>query len=218
MLGRPSALRSPTFRCDHAQGRSAGGHRLLAGVGNSLQRVSSWNHSFELAGSAEEKTLVSSALNSRTSRALSKVLDAAASARSGPTRCRRAGAAASRWRNHSRHRLPGRGCRSCQQGHQGPPRGQRRGLRHRATPDNVSADRQRSDFQPHHRRAQNKITLSEGVVQQKQFQRLSAVEMAECPTFEAVIVNSDAPLGGIRGSRHAAGGFLRWAVRFCGYH
>ena len=42
-----------------------------------------------------------------------------------------------------------------------------------------------------------KITLSEGVVQQSNFNDYPLLKMAECPTFETVIVNSDAPLGGI---------------------
>ncbi len=41
------------------------------------------------------------------------------------------------------------------------------------------------------------ITLSEGVVQQSNFHDYPLLSMAECPPFETIIVDSDAPLGGI---------------------
>jgi isoquinoline 1-oxidoreductase beta subunit len=42
-----------------------------------------------------------------------------------------------------------------------------------------------------------KITLSEGVVQQSNFNDYPLLSMAECPQFETIIIDSGAPLGGI---------------------
>ncbi len=43
----------------------------------------------------------------------------------------------------------------------------------------------------------SQITLKEGQVQQRNFDTFPLLNMAECPQFETVIINSGAPLGGI---------------------
>ena len=64
-------------------------------------------------------------------------------------------------------------------------------------PDNVKAQISGAAIYGITAALKSHITLKEGQVQQRNFDTFPLLNMAECPQFETVIVNSGAPLGGI---------------------
>ena len=64
-------------------------------------------------------------------------------------------------------------------------------------PDNVKAQISGAAIYGLTAALKGNITLKDGIVQQSNFNDYGLMNMAECPQFETVIVNSGAPLGGI---------------------
>ena len=64
-------------------------------------------------------------------------------------------------------------------------------------PDNVKAQISGAAIYGLTAALKGNITLKDGIVQQSNFSDYGLMNMAECPQFETVIVNSGAPLGGI---------------------